>query len=283
MSSDQRLKKLRGSGGYVMASVNDDQQRKGNLGGPDLFLAPIGRLESDKISKYFCNTCEKDYEGSPKIEFENPNEEVAENLILAEKGQYVCATCGSTIAEYRDFRKPDELGEVGLAKPMEQSFESTTQTFSEPTPDTSFMEPPPTIQEEQPSMPQFDIPQTSMDMPTPDVEQQPVGSVNPIVGMSVFDDNGVKIGTAKQVGVDSTQNVVLVITRNDGSDLIIPWNKIKKVGEIILLGEQSEMPTQAQPQLNSVQPQMSASGTCSSCGFANKDGSKFCEQCGNKL
>ena len=53
MSSEQRIKKLRGSGGYVLASVNDDQQRKGNLGGPDLFLAPIGRLDADKITKYF--------------------------------------------------------------------------------------------------------------------------------------------------------------------------------------------------------------------------------------
>ena len=106
MSSELRLKKLRGSGGFVMANVTDEQQQKGNLGGPDLFLAPMGRLESEKISKYFCNTCEKDYEGSPKIEFENPNEEVAENLILVERGQYICNSCGSTLAEYRDFRKP---------------------------------------------------------------------------------------------------------------------------------------------------------------------------------
>ena len=35
MSSDLRIKKLRGSGGYVMAQVSDEQQRKGNLGGPD--------------------------------------------------------------------------------------------------------------------------------------------------------------------------------------------------------------------------------------------------------
>ena len=41
MSSEIRVKKLRGSGGYVMAQVSDDQQRKGNLGGPDLFLAPM--------------------------------------------------------------------------------------------------------------------------------------------------------------------------------------------------------------------------------------------------
>jgi hypothetical protein len=40
MSSELRLKKLRGSGGYIMASVTDEQQVKGNLGGPDLFLAP---------------------------------------------------------------------------------------------------------------------------------------------------------------------------------------------------------------------------------------------------
>ena len=58
MSSERRIKKLRGSGGYVMASVNDEQQMKGNLGGPDLFLAPIGRLNSEIITKHFCNTCE---------------------------------------------------------------------------------------------------------------------------------------------------------------------------------------------------------------------------------
>ena len=49
MSAELRLKKLRGSGGFVMARVTDEQQSKGNLGGPDLFLAPIGRLESEKI------------------------------------------------------------------------------------------------------------------------------------------------------------------------------------------------------------------------------------------
>ncbi len=52
MSSELRVKKLRGSGGYVMGQVSDEQQRKGNLGGPDLFLAPIGRLEPQIISKY---------------------------------------------------------------------------------------------------------------------------------------------------------------------------------------------------------------------------------------
>ena len=119
MSSELRLKKLRGSGGYVMASVSDEQQVKGNLGGPDLFLAPIGRLDANKITKHFCNTCEKEFEGSPKIEFENPNEEVAENLVLAERGQYICNSCNASIAEYREFKKPNEGEDVGGAKPLD--------------------------------------------------------------------------------------------------------------------------------------------------------------------
>ena len=61
MSDDLRIKKLRGSGGFVMAQVTDEQQRKGNLGGPDLFLAPIGRLDVESIKKYTCNTCDKEF------------------------------------------------------------------------------------------------------------------------------------------------------------------------------------------------------------------------------
>ena len=53
MSAELRLKKLRGSGGSIMAQISDEQQSKGNLGGPDLFLAPIGRLDSNKISNTY--------------------------------------------------------------------------------------------------------------------------------------------------------------------------------------------------------------------------------------
>jgi len=52
MSFESRTKKLRGSGGYIMASINDDLQRKGNLGGPDLFLAPVGRIDSEKFQNF---------------------------------------------------------------------------------------------------------------------------------------------------------------------------------------------------------------------------------------
>ncbi len=244
MSSELRLKKLRGSGGYVMAHVTDEQQMKGNLGGPDLFLAPIGRLDVEKISKHFCNTCEKELEGAPKIEFENPNEEVAENLVLAEKGQYICNSCGSAIAEYREFKKQDEAVEIGDAKPLEPSVQSVPQQVAEPVVET----------------PQETATQPSL-----------AGSVSSIEGRTVFDENANKIGTAKQVGVDSTQSMVLVITKNDGTEASIPWSKIKKVGEVILLGTPDAHAPAVQP------------GQCPNCGFGNKEGSKFCEECGTKL
>lgn len=247
MSSELRLKKLRGSGGYVMAQVTDEQQVKGNLGGPDLFLAPIGRLNVETITKHFCNTCDKEFEGPPKIEFENPNEEVAENLILAEKGQYICNSCNSSIAEYRVFKKQDEAGEIGSAKPIEevqsipQQVQSTPQQVEEPTTQT---------------------PQETVTVPGP------ATSVTSIEGRVVYDENANKIGIAKQVGIDSTQSMVLVLTKNDGTEGSISWNNIKKIGEIILLGN---------PEAAS-QP-----GKCSNCGFGNKEGSKFCEECGTNL
>lgn len=259
------MKKLRGSGGYVMASVNDDQQRKGNLGGPDLFLAPIGRLESEKISKYFCNTCEKDYEGSPKIEYENPNEEVAENLILTERGQYLCTTCGSTLAEYRDFKKPDEAAEIGDAKPIAPSME----TSYEP-PSTSMFEQPSSDAEN--ALPSFDFTQESPTSSTIESTTPPSG-VSSIVGMAVYDEMANRVGTAKQIGIDASQSLVLVITKNDGNEISIPWNKIKKVGQIVLLGTAVSGPAGMTEQ----------AGKCGNCGFVNKAESKFCEQCGTKI
>ena len=238
-----------------MATVTDEQQMKGNLGGPDLFLAPIGRLDADKITKHFCNTCEKEFEGSPKIEFENPNEEVAENLILAERGQYICESCNASIAEYREFKKPNEEGEVGSAKPLDPN--ATTDK--------------PLIQEN-PTLVEATQPTVEATQPTVEATQpSSSASVSSIEGRMVVDENANKIGTAKQVGIDgNTQSMVLVITKNDGTEGSIPWASIKKVGEVILLGKPEETVD--------VEP-----GKCSECGFINKEGSKFCEECGSKM
>jgi len=210
MSAEFRLKKLRGSGGFVMAMVTDEQQMKGNLGGPDLFLAPMGRIESEKISKYYCNTCEKEYEGSPKIDYETPNEIVAENLMLLEKGQYICITCGSVLAEYRNFSKQDEAAAVGMAKP-----DFSAQLISVP-----------------PGPERHESYQTSD-------STSAIKSFSSITGTVVYDSEARRVGVVKEVGVQPGQSsIILIVTKSDGSDVTIKWDEIRKIGEIVLLGGQ---------------------------------------------
>lgn len=242
--SEMRLKKLRGSGGYVMAQVTDEQQREGSLGGPDLFLAPIGRLDPASISKYHCNTCEKDFEGSPKIEYQNPNEQVAENLTLLERGQYKCG-CGAPIAEYRKFSKGDESRDAGAAYKADQ----ITQA------------PPPA---HRPGPQAQQAPPPAQQAPPP--QEPDATSVNAIAGMEVYDEDARKVGTAVQVGVDSSHSIVLIIAADGGAKTAVPWASVKKVGQIILLG------AGAAPE----------PGRCK-CGFANKAGAKFCEECGTSI
>lgn len=95
--------KLKGSGGYLIASISNDQRKKADLGVGELFLAPVGRLETNKISKYFCKNCNKEFDTAPQLKFENPNEKVQENMTLTEIGQYICNNCNSVIGEYRNF------------------------------------------------------------------------------------------------------------------------------------------------------------------------------------
>ena len=113
-------------------------------------------------------------------------------------------------------------------------------------------------------------------------------SFNSIAGMSVFDENAKKIGTVKQVGVDASQNVVLVITKTNGTETAIKWNEIKKIGEIILLGKGGLVPSSQTPSQTFTPPQTpspppSMTPSCANCGFSNKPSSKFCESCGTKL
>lgn len=232
-----------------MATIGDDLQQKGNLGGPDLFLAPIGRLPEASVSSYHCNICEKAYEGCPRIDHEEPNEAVSENLVLVERGQYVCAACESPIAEYRVFRKPDEAADAGLAHPLDGP-------SAPPPPPTGTTPAPP--------------PQAGQAPPPP-----PAGDVSSIAGMAVYDERAVMVGTARQVGVDSASgSLVLTVDAPDGSSSNIPWSRVGTVGEIVVLGGDGAPPAQPAP---------AASGACASCGFANRPASKFCEQCGKAL
>ena len=52
--------KLQGSGGYIIAELTEEQAKKADLGVGKLFLAPIGKLEEQKMSKHYCKNCESE-------------------------------------------------------------------------------------------------------------------------------------------------------------------------------------------------------------------------------
>lgn len=98
--------KVHGSGGYITADLTDEQAKKADLGVGRLFLAPIGKLESNIMYDYFCKMCKKEFSNPPTTQIEEkPNEKVSEDLILVERGQYKCQSCDGIIGEYRVFKK----------------------------------------------------------------------------------------------------------------------------------------------------------------------------------
>ena len=108
--------KLNGSGGYIVADISEELAKKADLGVGKLFLAPIGKLPEESMKKHFCKNCDEEFAAPPTIQLEeNPNEEVADNLVLVERGQYTCQKCNSIIGEYRVFEKKDESKDVGTA------------------------------------------------------------------------------------------------------------------------------------------------------------------------
>ena len=196
MAEDMAQKKLRGSGGYAIARVTDEEQKKGNLGGPELFLAGIGRLEEDRFVKYHCNKCEKEYEGAPSVQYENPNEELGEGVTLIEKGEYKCKTCSSTIAQYRKFDAPAQQQQVSTARP------SATAT-----PDIAAT----------PSAPQ----------------SSGFVGLQSLVGMAAYDSEAMLIGNVEEVGLQKEAGTAKITLKIGGRQVL--WDGISKIGDIVLL------------------------------------------------
>ena len=201
MAEDMAEKKLRGSGGFAIARVTDDEQKMANLGGPELFLAGIGRLDEDRFTKYFCNRCEKEFEGAPGLKFENPNEDLGEGVTLVEKGEYKCKACSATIAQYRKFDAPAQEQKQAPAK-------------AEPRPA---------------SEKQADTPATTTDDGFVAIDQ--------LIGMAAYDSDAMLVGKVQKVGLHRSGGSAQISVRiaSDSGHKEVDWNGISKIGDIILL------------------------------------------------
>lgn len=305
MSKEKSLveKKLRGSGGYAIAEVSDDEQKMANLGGPELFLAGIGKLNNDRFKKYYCNKCEKEYQGAPNIEFENPNEDLGENIILIEKGEYKCKTCNYVIAQYRKFNesKNEEV--------TQQESNNSNKVFAKDQ----------TRQEEERNSNSI-----VKEIKDEDNDKKGLGNVNgvnqlkeskfgsntninldtesnyvhieKIVGMYTYDHNAHLLGKVNEIGLrmkaDGKVEFCFKVKDSDDSISEISWNNISKIGDIIILAdkdatgnEKNDFTLSNTNSINKGQTDLlkSENKICANCNFKNEAESVFCEECGKKL
>jgi sporulation protein YlmC with PRC-barrel domain len=293
-------KKLRGSGGYAIAKVSDDEQKKANLGGPELFLAGVGKLDNDRFKKYYCNKCEKEYQGAPNLEFENPNEDLGENIILKEKGEYKCKNCDYIIAQYRKFdeskdqnEKEKENGKKSYDEVVETENKNESNNKSSINPINSIN---PTENSDN-------------DKAIPDLKSTYV-HIEKIIGMSTYDNNAHLIGNVQEIGLRKLLdgNVEFSFKIKDSNNEIreIEWNKISKIGDIIILADQSLQASENKSRglrddisnvsgdnsnINTNSSSLASSSltgkldtkTCKNCKSPNEAESVFCEECGKKL
>jgi sporulation protein YlmC with PRC-barrel domain len=263
IAEDMTEKKLRGSGGYAIARVTDEEQKKGNLGGPELFLAGIGRLDEDRFVKHYCNKCEKAYEGSPALVFENPNEELGEGVILIEKGEYKCKTCNATIAQYRKFDASSQTA---------QQQQEATNTTPVQVPASRVEENEGPSSSSSSSSPDLvAAPTTAPPPPTTAIPSDSFFPMQSLVGMSAYDSEAMLIGKVEQIGlrkVGGGGNAHITIKIGEKE---VPWDGISKIGDIILL------------KTSEANPAAGTGGKCSACGYQNESDAAFCAECGTKL
>jgi sporulation protein YlmC with PRC-barrel domain len=230
MAEDMAQKKLRGSGGYAIARINDEEQKKGNLGGPELFLAGVGRLDEDRFVKYYCNKCEKEYEAAPAVHYENPNEELGEGVTLIEKGEYKCKTCNSTIAQYRKFDSP--------AQQQTQVPASNAE----------------------PAAPFSDIAATPASATTSDS----FVTLQSLVGMAAYDSEAMLIGKVEEVGLKRGPGITKITFKI--GDKHISWDGISKIGDIVLLKTADVQPASGGRCHACGYQNEAGSGFCAECG-----------------
>jgi sporulation protein YlmC with PRC-barrel domain len=289
--NDLQEKKLRGSGGYVYARVTEDEQRRGNLGGPDLFLAGVGRLDETRFSKYYCNKCEREYEGPPMVNYENPNEQLGEGVTLIEKGEYVCKTCNNVLAQYRKFDTPAANSKTSTVEDKSVSkIQSNIPSNDTVSPD-GLSQQPTDVNLASSSIGNTDIHDASSITKTATFATQlgfiPIQS---LVGVPAYDSDAILVGRIKEIGLRrlSTGHVQISIRisknmNEHGSQSSfnqideVMWNDISKIGDVVILAPAA---TKMKATTNNLS---SNKRKCASCGYQNEDEAIFCEECGTKL
>lgn len=301
MAEDEELKekKLRGSGGYVIARISDNEQKKGNLGGPELFIAGIGRLPKDRILKYYCNKCEKDYPTSPDLNYENPNEDVGEGVVLIEKGEYKCSVCNAVISQYRKF--DNETPPSSPSKTNSFSTIKKSSDVSKSVKDISDSSPKNKSESEKSILPSNTFEENTSDsIQSESIDTKSNSNISiakgkyfpiqSIIGMPVYDHEAMLVGNVQEIGLRKSLNGTIQITlkidnrdktsETNGDELYneITWSNISKIGDIVLISREQKKIPPPPSNTSPIDKKM-----CTTCQYLNESDALYCEQCGKKL
>ena len=103
-------------------------------------------------------------------------------------------------------------------------------------------------------------------------EQEGFVAIRKLLGMDVYDNKAVLVGTIKDIGlIDKKSKSVVLISTTENTEKEISWDVITSIGDVVLINTKEQM-------LNA-----SSNDECKKCGFYNSNDSKFCEQCGTSL
>ncbi len=294
MAEDEELKekKLRGSGGYVIARISDYEQKKGNLGGPELFIAGIGRLPKDRILKYYCNKCEKDYPSSPNLDYENPNEDVGEGVVLIEKGEYKCSVCNAIISQYRKFNNEtphpskthsfSQSKSSDVTKSVKDISDSSSKNKSES--EKSILS---SNTYEENTLDSIQSESTDTKSTNVTIAKGKYFPIQSIIGMPVYDHEAMLVGNIQEIGLRKSLNGTVQITlKIDNRDKTsetndeelhdeISWSDISKIGDIVLINWEQKKISSPNTSIDKK--------ICVACQYHNESDALYCEQCGKKL
>jgi sporulation protein YlmC with PRC-barrel domain/ribosomal protein L40E len=270
-------KKLRGSGGYTIAKINDNEQKMANLGGPELFLAGVGRIENDRFIKYYCNKCEKGYEGAPNIHYENPNEDLGENIILVEKGEYKCKLCNYTIAQYRKF---NDTKEDNVNSQDSNGIEEKTDINEEP------------LKKSDQDIQEMRMKSAYNKSTISNLEEVEYSPIEKIVGMSTYNNNAQLVGKISEIGLrkisEGKVQFSFKITNSKKEIMEVTWDDIDKIGDIMILHEKVydanlQSSKDKKDTTSKITDKNQNSKICTNCNYKNDLDAMFCEECGKKL
>ena len=111
-----------------------------------------------------------------------------------------------------------------------------------------------------------------------------------LIGKLVIDQKAEILGKIEDIALTVDGKTGLLIQRDGNGDELIMLIDIKRIGDVVLLRDESDtepssimVPDQDEPKMEPAPPEKVEENVCPSCGHGNRETVKFCVKCGKSL